>query len=270
MRSDHWCARDGDHVIEGFVRDVRNVHHHPQAVHFAHYLASKLRQAVVVFDGRVGLVGLRIRPIVRVHVSERHVAHSEAVEIPQRRQAVLDGMSTFDAHERGDFPLPGNPPDIGGRAGHLERVRITIDLIEHDADHVECPPGSAAAFGRSFVHEAGAHVNREKLRIDSAGFHSAQVRLGLHRSIRIVATVAEQETVIEHGRSDIVVRVDDDGLAMQPFGFGSKRHFVSGFGCRTSTYKGKENCHQRQQSRSAAFEDDEPAERGLWLCRHAI
>ena len=35
MRGDEWSFAEGEDVVESFVADVRDVHHHAEAIHFA-------------------------------------------------------------------------------------------------------------------------------------------------------------------------------------------------------------------------------------------
>jgi len=42
-----------DHIEEGFVGNMRDVHHHPDAVHLGDDLASKIGQTVMVFDALI-------------------------------------------------------------------------------------------------------------------------------------------------------------------------------------------------------------------------
>src|SRR5205085_11461105 len=119
----------------------------------------------------------------------------------------------LDAHQRGDLTLPGDAADVGGCAGHLEAFGVAAHLLAHGVDHVEGAPGRAAAFGGLLADEFFADVDGEELGVEAAFFHAPDVCVRPQRAVSVDPATAEVEVFVHHGRGDVVVRIDDDGLA---------------------------------------------------------
>ena len=72
---------------------MRNIDQHAESIHLVHNIFAKVSQAVVLLFAARG-----VGPIIRVVPRQRHVAHAQSIEFTQRRQRVLDRVSTFDTH----------------------------------------------------------------------------------------------------------------------------------------------------------------------------
>ena len=83
MRRDRRSAANDYSIVKGLIGDVGDVHHHAQPVHLQHHLLAEIGQAIVMFDLGVGDIARRVGPLVGVGPSQRHVAHTKAIEIVQ-------------------------------------------------------------------------------------------------------------------------------------------------------------------------------------------
>ena len=128
MGEDHRGLADLQRGAHGLIGDMREVHHHAQAIHLAHNFFAERGQAVML-----GLVAGGIGPIGVLGVRQRHVTRAERVGHAQHGQRVVDRVAAFHADERGDLPLAMNPLDVGGRQRQFERVGI---MRHHLMDHV--------------------------------------------------------------------------------------------------------------------------------------
>ena len=45
VRCDNWRRRDGQYISNRLIRCVRHIHHHPQSIHFSHYIFTELAQS---------------------------------------------------------------------------------------------------------------------------------------------------------------------------------------------------------------------------------
>jgi hypothetical protein len=131
----------------------------------------------------------------------------------QQAQAVFNGVTSFNPHQRGDFVLLVGAPDIGGGGGEYEIVGIAFhDIAAHGIDHLQGAVGGVVAF-----HVARRHVDGKELRAHAALFHA--------RQIGKVVGVGFPDIHTRDGRAgDIVVRIDQDGGAVHA------HHFLVGYG----------------------------------------
>ena len=198
MRSDHRRFADGQHVVKSFVRHVRDVHHHPQAIHFAHHLLAEIGQPVVR-----GLVRGSIRPI-RVHrMSQRHVTHAQREELVQVRERVVDHVPALDAHQHGDFTSGLRAANfLGGGAQH-QVIRVPQHSFAHRCNLIE------RALHRRRPGDRPRNPYREKNRAEPAFAHARDV----HAAVRVPHT--EIEFRIQQPLRGVVVRIHHNGLRMQ-------------------------------------------------------
>ena len=134
MRRDDRDGRELQHVGERLVRDVRDVHHHAQAIQLAYHLLAEIGQAVVL-----RLVGGRIRPVVVLEVRQREIADAEPGEIAERAQIVVDHVAALHAHERRNLLLRYGAADIGGRGGEHQVVGVLTDAFVHAVNELQRP-----------------------------------------------------------------------------------------------------------------------------------
>ncbi len=165
MRTDDRRAADLERRHHRLVRNVREIDHHAQAVHFAHDLPAKGRQAVVE-----RLVGAGIGPVVVLDVSQSHVARAQRVAHAQDGQGIVDRMTAFQADERGDLSLAVNADHVVGGKRCLQCVGIagdepmdTVDLLQQSGDGFAAPHG-------------GGNIDGPKLAAHAAGFQALQIR----------------------------------------------------------------------------------------------
>ena len=78
MRRDYRRGRDVEHVVHRIDRNMRDIDQHPEPIHLLYDLATKFIEPAVLRFGH-----MRIGPVVRDVVRQRHVADAEAVEISQ-------------------------------------------------------------------------------------------------------------------------------------------------------------------------------------------
>jgi len=95
---------------------VRDVDHHPEAVHLSHDLFAKARQAAVL-----RVIGRGVGPQGGAAVGQCHVPHAQIVEFAECAERVLDRLSTLDADERRDLSLGMDADDVARRARRFER-----------------------------------------------------------------------------------------------------------------------------------------------------
>ncbi len=126
---------------------MRNVDHHAQPVHLQNNLLAEIREAVVVLNLGVVDVAGGVGPFIGVRPRERHVAHAQAVVIAQQVHVVLDRVSAFDAHERGQFVLAVGALDVGDGKGHHHAVGMMRRLLVDRVDQIEGVAGEMALIG---------------------------------------------------------------------------------------------------------------------------
>ena len=209
MRREDRRLADLQRVPKGLVGDVRDVHHHAQAVHLADHLLAEIRQPVVVLDLGVVDVARGIRPIVGVGVRERHVAHAQIVVIAQQPEAVFDGVAAFDPHQRGDFSPGVRLFDLfcGGRQDEI--VGITSNnVVAHRIDHLQRAVGRPVA-----IYIRGRHVDREELRPHAAFLEP--------RDVGMPGTGARADVESFHGAAgNVVMGIDEQRRAVDPHHLG--------------------------------------------------
>ena len=112
MGSDDRRLRDIKRIAHRFVRYVRHVYEHAQAVHLAHDLFAKIAQTVVLL-----LATTRVGPVVCVVPRQCHVANAKTIKLPQRRERVLDRVTAFNTHQRSNLSLLLSAANVRGGSG---------------------------------------------------------------------------------------------------------------------------------------------------------
>ena len=196
-------ARGLEHVVDGLVGDVRDVHHHPDAVHLPDDGAAEIAEPVVETIG-LGVeagreeVARGVGPAVGVRVGEGHVAHAQAVEAAEGAQRVLDRVAPLDAHEDRDLALPLRATDLGHRRrGHEVGGVGGHDVLDH-VDAVEGDPRRAAVgIGRG-------HVDREE--------EAGEAALLRPRDVEVLGGAPDHDVgpLLGEGVGHVLVGVDDD------------------------------------------------------------
>src|SRR5262245_35385445 len=102
-----------------------------------------------------------------------------------------------------------NAANVVGRERHFHRFGVAANLFVDPVDHVERSARRSAVAGVT-----GRDVNGEEVGVQSALLHSRDVRLSSVTSV----SRAEVESVVGDRRRDVVVRVYDDGCAVQYYG----------------------------------------------------
>src|SRR4029079_3385539 len=99
MRSYDRRSRYVEHIVHYFDRDVRDVDKHAEPVHLSDNVFAKIRKAVIL-DFAI----MRISPIVRDVVRQRHISEPEPVKITQGVERILDRVTALDTHQYTNFP----------------------------------------------------------------------------------------------------------------------------------------------------------------------
>ena len=203
------------HIVESLIRDVRDVHHHPQAIHFAHDLLAEIAEPVMR-----GLIGGRIGPIGIDHVRERHIAHAEGVEFIEVGQRIVDHVAAFDTHQDGDFTVSLGGANFSGRGAQDEIVRMARYSF------ADCADLHQRALHRRRSRDRPGNVNREENRAQAAFAHARDV----YAAVRVPR--AEVEFRIEQALSGVVVRVNHDRAEMKFTGLRRNSGIrLAGYGC---------------------------------------
>jgi len=150
--------------VHGGRRHVRQVDQHADPLHLADHRPAEVGQ-----PARVHLVGGRIGPADVAVVGQGHVPDPECVQHPEHAEGSGDGVPALGAEEGGDPAGRGDPLDVRGGQGDLQRLRVArddrarqVDLLEHGGD--SRVPG-----------EGGGHEHRPELRAHPAGREPGQI-----------------------------------------------------------------------------------------------
>ena len=181
---------DFEGVVEGFVGNVRNVHHNALAVHFADDSLAKIGEPVVR-----RLVGGGIRPLVVVEVGEGHVAHAEIAKHAQHTNVVADHMAALDANERGDFPLGVRVADFVSSAAEDQVFRIFNDVLVHGINLIE------SFLHRGRTHDAAINPDGKENGVHASFAHARDI------DVAIGVAPAEVEILGEEPLRRVVVRI---------------------------------------------------------------
>jgi hypothetical protein len=68
------------------------------------------------------------------------------------------------------------------------------------------------------IYKVAPDIDGEELGVKSAFFHSLQIGVRLYLAVRLDAARSEVITFVEYGGGDVIVRIDDDCLAVQSLG----------------------------------------------------
>src|ERR1051325_10969443 len=113
------------------------------------------------------LASTGIGPVVGVVPRECHVANAETVELAQCRQGILDGVTTFDSHQRRDLSLPLRATNIGGGGRDHQIPRMALDCSINRVDHVQ-----SATRGSAMLDVPWFDVKRKELGGKSTLLHA--------------------------------------------------------------------------------------------------
>ena len=137
----------GDNGILGYLggmqhpvgAEVRDPHHHSQAIHFLHHFDTKVRQAAAAL-ATADTVAQHVAAIVR----ELHAAHAHPEEMPEHGQPPfrdvarlgidLDGSAAFEVQEELHFAPIWRLRNIPLR---LDDRGLAVGLLDADQQHVE-------------------------------------------------------------------------------------------------------------------------------------
>src|SRR5205823_9109650 len=212
MRSNHGGFADFERIVESLVADVGNVHNDAEAVHFAHDVFAKIREAVVN-----ALVGGGIRPLVVAAVRQGHVAHAEAGKFAQRVEVGVDHVPAFDAHQSGDLALFVSGADFGGGGGQGEFFRVSAHLLANCLNLRDC---AVHGFGsRDFA----GNPDRKENRVQAAFAHAWKINAA------VVVSFSNVKLSIEEALGCVVVGIHNDRGEMQ---FLRARGNIAGFHAR--------------------------------------
>jgi len=179
---DDGVGADIDGLQDGFVRSVRDVDEHPEAIHFANRGATVFVDAVPFGRGAAG-VGIVAGPVVG---GELDGAKAEAVHRADDGGIAIEIEAAFDVEDSGDFAGFVNAFDVAAVIGELDGVVITGDLRGGEIKHAN----------RLLGFEAGGVVilgdeDREEEGTESTFFSSGEIELAVRFSFANVAAVIE-------------------------------------------------------------------------------
>ena len=221
----------GFHV--GALGGMREIDHHPEAIHFGDDLAAERRETVVV-EVALGFAGIRIGELAVAVVGERHVAAAAVVELLHLFEIVADGISVLDADDGDAKVLLVQGEDVGRR--EREAHVIGRDLFGEAMHGIELRDRLAVGAVKAFRRErALADVDDHERDIHAAFDHFRQI--DLRGETHFVVAIGR-----EVGGLDIVVRVELEDAAVNQFGFGEQCRVV---GLRRTD----SGCQLKQQAR---------------------
>ena len=112
---------------------MRDVHDHPQAVHFPYHVPAERRESVVD-----GLVGCRVGPVIGLEMRQGHITNAQPVIIAQKTEAVGNQVSAFEAEQGGNSPCTMNPHDIVRAVRDFHVARVSLDFTVESVDPFQC------------------------------------------------------------------------------------------------------------------------------------
>ena len=130
MRGNHRRSRQLQHLVKGFVADVRDVDHHAKPVHFRHQLAAEGAETV---PWAMFVIG-RIADMVAEGVGQRDVADAAVAEERQVFEFAVDRRAVFHAHGQADQAARPGRQGLVRRADDGEPVRRPADQRLHAVD----------------------------------------------------------------------------------------------------------------------------------------
>jgi hypothetical protein len=112
-----------------------------------------------------------VGPLVGIRPAQRHVAHTETIEIAQQVNVILDGMPALDAHQGSELFLLVGALDLLDGIGHHHAIGMTRRLLVDRIDQVQCMLREVSSVG------CGIDPDGEELRsqISAAGLVKADV-----------------------------------------------------------------------------------------------
>ncbi len=180
-------------VVKRLVADMRNIHHHSLAVHFANDFLAILGQAIVR-----RLVGGGVRPFIVVKMRKRHVPHAEIAEDAHHADVVPNHVPAFDANQRGYFSFGLRLANVGSSAREHHVLGILADIFVNRVNLVE------RFLNCRRTHRATVNPNRKENRIHSAFLHARNV------DVTVGIAFGEIEVFRKETLCRVVVRIQHD------------------------------------------------------------
>ncbi len=181
-------------VCESFIADVRNVHHHTEAVHFAHDILAEIAQAIVH-----GLVSGGIGPLVIAAVRQGHVADTERRETAQHAKVAVNHGAAFNTHERGDLAFFVRFANFPRGGGQHDVMRMLANLFAHGINLLQ------RLMHRFRSGNLAGNPDGEKNGAEPAFFHARNIYAA------VGGALAEIEFAVEKALRGVIVRVYYDG-----------------------------------------------------------
>jgi hypothetical protein len=198
-------------------RGMRQINHHPEAIHLGDHFPAERRQSVVI-EVALGFSGVRIGELAVAIVRQRHVSAAPIVELLHSLDVGPDGISILHADDGDPQVLFVQSEDICGRQRQADTVGS--DLFRQAMNGVEfrhrLAIGVVVAFWRQ---RTLADVNDHERDIRAAFDHLRNIDLG-SQAHGVVAIRGEVRWL------DIVVRVELEDALVNAFRFGNQRRIV--------------------------------------------
>src|SRR6266850_1504393 len=194
MGCDERHLADFQRIVKRLVGNVRNVHEHSLAVHFADYFFAEIRQSVMRRLVRGG-----VRPLVIVEMRERHVAHAQARVIADHVNVVADHVAAFHAHEDGNLALRAGAADLLRGGGQHQVLALLPDVLQDDINLVE------SLLYRRRTESSSRNEDGEKLRVQAAFPHPRYVNVAFRIAF------PEIELAGQHTLRCVRMRIENNG-----------------------------------------------------------
>src|SRR5580765_3348047 len=123
MRGDDRLTRNSQDVVEGLVRNVRNIDDHADSVHLTNDLFTEIREPIM-FRFPSG----RVCPIVAAKMGQSHGQNAEAAIHTKNAEIVIDLMATLRGKNSCDLLLSDDSLNILCTRSKFDLVRV---LIKH-------------------------------------------------------------------------------------------------------------------------------------------
>ena len=96
MRICNWLSAHLQHILDGLVGGVRDIHHHPDAVHFPHQFAPERAESTPA-----AVSGAAVAHLIVSAVGQRYIAHSPLFELCEQLEGLLDSRGILNGkHDR--------------------------------------------------------------------------------------------------------------------------------------------------------------------------
>src|ERR1700738_924344 len=155
---------DFESVVEGFVADVGNVHHHAEAVHFADDLFAEIAEPVVN-----RFVGGGVGPLHIAAVRQRHVTHAQCDIVPENAEIARNHVAALDAEQSSDLAFLTGLANLGSSSSENQVAWMLAHLFANSVNLIE---GALDGFRTG---DLARHPNGKENGAESAFLHARDI-----------------------------------------------------------------------------------------------